>query len=242
MACVRRFPKDKNQIGAVLCLVTGFLLGVQLVALAKELSDAELAEKLHLKPGQEIVRKNGKRVLMMPLDDEAVDKLIKVRAQVDKMEKMMEGVPKRDPRHAKSEKTYWTGREQMSASNFDSAIKFISQYIDEFKKESAGMKDEKQDEHDYYLAWGYQCRGFCYLHNKLLEKGVQDLNEAIKLRPRYAPNYANRAKAYRLMGNLKLAQEDEAKMRSLPPSTGNGVLDLQHEFPPPAKTKASPSK
>ena len=216
-------------------LVALFIVSTPLAAFSGELSDAELTKKLKLTNGQEIVRKNGKRYLLTPLDDEAVERLLRMRAAMDKHENLGGGVPALDLRHAASSKLYWSGRELMNSHKYEEAAKLYSQYIDKFIAESKGMKNEKQDEHDYYLAWGYQCRGFCSLQQKMYDQGVKDLTEAIKLRPRYVQNYVNRAKAYRLMGNIKLAEDDEAHIRTLPPMTGQVGVDLAHEFPAPAK-------
>jgi hypothetical protein len=79
---------------------------------------------------------------------------------------------------------------------------------------------------------------------EIIRKNVSD---AIKLRPNYVTNYVNRAKAYRLMGNIKLAQDDDAKIMTLPKSSGS-YTDLRREFAAPkpggdtAGTARPPSK
>lgn len=40
----------------------------------------------------------------------------------------------------------------MDCHKYEEAAKLYSQYIDKFIAESKGLKNEKQDEHDYYLA------------------------------------------------------------------------------------------
>jgi tetratricopeptide (TPR) repeat protein len=169
------------------------------------------------------------------IEDEALHNLADSYAKHLEKAKFLEGVPRPDPAHKKSAQLYEHGRELMLANSFDLAIAKYSEYIEQFKKESQTIKHENKEEHNYYLAWGYQCRGFCYLNERKYERGIQDLSEAIKLRPRYATNYTNRAKAYRRIGNLKLAQEDEAKVRSLPHITGDTLSDLSREFASPAK-------
>jgi tetratricopeptide (TPR) repeat protein len=217
--------KEKLRVLAMLCVQ---VICLQQMAFAKELTDAEIAKKLQLKPGTEIIRKNGKRYLVTPLSDEDIEQMVHMS---EKLEKMMAGVPKPDPIHDSSQKTYWKGRRLMESGKTGEAIPLFSDYITQFKKESATTKKENQTEHDYYLSWGYQNRGYCYLHDKKYPEGVADLSDAIKLRPNYAMNYINRAKAYRLMGNIKLAQADDAKIMSLPKLTGATTADLQKEFP-----------
>ena len=203
--------------------------GVPMLA-AEVPSDAELAKILHLQPGAEIIRKNGKRMLLTPLSDETVAKLVKFQAARAKMSEALEGVPKPIPAHKASQELYYKVRASMDNNNFDKAIAGYSKYIADFTKESQGIKNENQDEHDYYLCWGYQSRAICYLNAHNYSDGIADLNEAIKLRPRYRANYVNRAKALRIVGNIKMAEKDEEKIRSFPARKGDAE-DLAAEFP-----------
>jgi tetratricopeptide (TPR) repeat protein len=201
------------------------------MSLAKELTDAEVAAKLQLKEGQEIVHKNGKRYLMTPLTDEMIEKVALIRAKEKELSKMVENVPKPSPIHKASTKMYWDGRRLMETDKLDEALPHFSDYITAFNKESATAKNEDKAEHDFYLSWGYQCRGYCYLQKKKYREGIADLTDAIKLRPNYPTNYMNRAKAYRLIHNALLAEADDAKVRSLPKLSGNVYANLSHEFP-----------
>ncbi|PWT94476.1 MAG: hypothetical protein C5B53_13080 [Candidatus Melainabacteria bacterium] len=204
--------KGRRQIWQTISLLVGFSLTCQAIVLAKNVSQEE-----------------------EQADDYGHAELVRLQESMARFDlrraKLLERVPRLDPAHEKSERVYQEGRRLMGANKLDPAISKFSQFLEQFRNESQSIKNEKQNQHDLYLAWGYQCRGFCYLKEGQYEKGIQDLSEAIKLRPRYAVNYANRAKAYRLIGQPKLAKEDEAKVRSLPRVTGDMVTDWSQEFP-----------
>jgi tetratricopeptide (TPR) repeat protein len=65
------------------------------------------------------------------------------------------------------------------------------------------------------LALAYNARGFVYYLTRDYTRGLADLDAAIKLNPAYLNAYQNRAKTRRASGDVKGAQEDEAKIRSL---------------------------
>lgn len=134
------------------------------------------------------------------------------------------------PNHKQSSVPYWRGHSLLDVEKYQAAIPFFTQYIEAYKRESLLIKHEDKVVHDFYLAWGYQNRGYCYLKLKRYDDGIRDLTEAIKLRPRYPPNYSNRAIAYRITGNSKLAEQDLLKVHSLPAITGDMSRDLQNEF------------
>ncbi len=159
-----------------------------------------------------------------------------VRQKNDKLE----GVPLRQAGHGKSTELYYGGREYMDNGNFDKAIECYCDYISAFKKESKSIKNEDKNSHDYYLSWGYQNRAYCYLMKNDYKSAIVDLTVAIALRPRYAPNYINRAKAYRITGKPELAAADLEKVRSLPKTSGDPYVDLPKEFP--YKGKRKPAK
>jgi tetratricopeptide (TPR) repeat protein len=230
---VRAPGKQKLRILFIFCLE---VICLHQMAIANAPSDAEIAKKLQLKPGQEIIRKNGKRYLLSPLTDEDVDRMLQMKERFDKL---TAGIPKPDPIHEASQKTYWKARNLMDSEKVDEAIPLYSKYIDQFKKESAAAKNENKVEHDFYLSWGYQNRAYCYLHNKKYAEGVADLSDAIKLRPNYVTNYVNRAKAYRLMGKTKLALDDDEKIMTLPKSSGR-YTDLRREFATPKPGGGTP--
>jgi tetratricopeptide (TPR) repeat protein len=66
-----------------------------------------------------------------------------------------------------------------------------------------------------FTALALQLRALCYLQQKQIQPGIDDLNQAIKLRPSYAVNYRNRAAAYNLTGQKALAQADLNMARQL---------------------------
>jgi len=59
-----------------------------------------------------------------------------------------------------------------------------------------------------YLALTYENRAYCYLKLKSYAPAIEDLSMAIRLRPDYAVNYSNRAKAYYLLGKRDLGDAD----------------------------------
>lgn len=63
----------------------------------------------------------------------------------------------------------------------------------------------------------YYVRGNAYLEIKEYAKAVTDLTRAIQLDPTYYWSYKQRAKAYRMLGKLRLAQADERKADQIGP-------------------------
>src|ERR1700742_1481233 len=81
----------------VLCLTATIAIGAQLAVFSAEMSDEEMAKKLHLEEnGSQIIRKNGKRYLLTPFDDAMADRMLKMR-------EMLNTIPKPDPRHKQSQ-------------------------------------------------------------------------------------------------------------------------------------------
>jgi hypothetical protein len=134
--------KQKLRILFIFCLE---VICLHQMAIANAPSDAEIAKKLQLKPGEEIIRKNGKRYLLSPLTDEDVEGML----LTEKYDNLTAGIPKPDPIHEASQKTYWKARNLMDSEKVDEAISLYSKYIDQFKKESAAAKNENKVEHDY---------------------------------------------------------------------------------------------
>lgn len=66
-----------------------------------------------------------------------------------------------------------------------------------------------------YIAFAYQQRAYCQLQLKQYQLAVNDLSEAIKIRPAYVLNFENRAKAYRLIGDMTSAKADLVRASQL---------------------------
>jgi len=64
-------------------------------------------------------------------------------------------------------------------------------------------------------AFCYQNRSFYYFTQGRYKEGVEDLTKAIEIRPGYAPNFKNRAIAYKKMGKFDLAKKDNDKADKL---------------------------
>lgn len=58
-------------------------------------------------------------------------------------------------------------------------------------------------------------RGFAHAMCGDLEKAVADYSEALRLDPHYAAAYHNRSAAYRQLGRLKEARQDDAAIEQL---------------------------
>ncbi len=68
-----------------------------------------------------------------------------------------------------------------------------------------------------YAAFAYEQRSFCFLQEHKYKEAIADLSSAIKLRPGFALNYDNRAKAYLMIGEKARAAADIKEARSIPP-------------------------
>lgn len=51
-------------------------------------------------------------------------------------------------------------------------------------------------------------RGYVYLSLDQLQRAIEDFDEAVRVDPQYAKAYANRARAYALLGRDSEAQKD----------------------------------
>ena len=196
---------------------------------ARILIPPSFAGENKLPPGTKIIRR---------ADDQFVIKIPKGAKLSPKVLKALQEANEEGggiPNHKQSSAIYWRGRALLTANRYESAIPIFTQFIETYKSESLHLKKEDKVMHDYYLAWGFQNRGYCYLELRGYAEGIKNLSEAIKLRPHYAANYTNRAKAYRLLGKDKLAQDDLNKARLLPKPTGEVATDLENEFVPITK-------
>lgn len=63
----------------------------------------------------------------------------------------------------------------------------------------------------------YYVRGNSYLEIGQYAKAITDLTESIRLDPNYYWSYKQRAKAYRMLGKIRLAQADERKAAEIGP-------------------------
>lgn len=64
-------------------------------------------------------------------------------------------------------------------------------------------------------ALNYQQRGILYFKIKEYEKSISDLTEAVKLAPKVAWHYENRALVYEALGKIKEAKEDNEKAEKI---------------------------
>ncbi len=151
----------------------------------------------------------------------------------------MSGVPHNHPKHLKSQDLYHQGRGEMDDGRYGRAIGLFTAYIALHKQESKSIKNENKASHDYYLSWGYQNRAWCYIQLRDFGKAIDDLTDAIKLRPTYSPNYKNRAQCYKLTGRRDLAQRDLDAIPALPKNTNDVDADLAAEFPAKKKRQKS---
>ena len=65
------------------------------------------------------------------------------------------------------------------------------------------------------LVLALNARGFCYYWTKDPQKALKDLDEAIRLNPKYLNAYQNRANARKAAGDTAGAAEDQAKIKEL---------------------------
>jgi tetratricopeptide (TPR) repeat protein len=61
----------------------------------------------------------------------------------------------------------------------------------------------------------YANRGTAYFMKKEYDRAIVDYTEALALEPRLAPVYADRARAYRAIGDIEKAIGDEQSAREL---------------------------
>ncbi len=85
----------------------------------------------------------------------------------------------------------------------------------ESKHKSIWHVSDFRPDKQLYLAFTYQQRAYCQLPLRQYALAIKDLDEAIKIRPDYALNFENRAKAQAILGNTKAAQTDLARFRDL---------------------------
>lgn len=64
------------------------------------------------------------------------------------------------------------------------------------------------------FAYHYEHRGDCYYEKSDYERAVADYSDAIRLEPQNKHFYEDRAKVYRKLGNIELANIDEAKSQA----------------------------
>ena len=103
----------------------------------------------------------------------------------------------------------------MEKGNYGRAIGIFTVYMAMHKEESKQIKNENKTTRDYYLSWGPQNRAWCYIQLKNYGKAIDDLTEAIKLRPTYALNFENRAQCYQLTDRPDLAKNDLVTAKKL---------------------------
>jgi len=111
-----------------------------------------------------------------------------------------------------SENFFDNGLIAAEESHFSDAIKNFTQVLSMIPLEEkdrdawhvAGIIANKR----LFMALTYEHRSYCYLKLKQYKLAVADLSMAIRLRPDYAGNYSNRAKAYYLLGNRDLGDAD----------------------------------
>jgi tetratricopeptide (TPR) repeat protein len=120
---------------------------------------------------------------------------------------------------SKMEKLNLEGRSLMHSKKYPDAVAKFSQAITagQDPKEKALYKIKAM--FGYKLCLNYQCRAYCLLMMKDYQKALDDLNEAIKLRPDWPENYINRGKALKLLGRSKEAQADLEKASRMKPAT-----------------------
>jgi tetratricopeptide (TPR) repeat protein len=184
----------------------------------------KLLPKLHLKPNEQLVEVDKQVAIATPIDERMrlLDFFPISQLTVD--------VPYRD-RHYKLVNEYWTmGIVMEGANNFDSANNCFSAYIRQYQDLLKTWPSTKNTWNNYYFAIGYEKRAACRIKLKQYEQAIYDLTQAIELRPWCVKNYSDRAAAYRMSGQPKLADEDELHARSLPALTMNPLQDLETEL------------
>jgi len=83
-----------------------------------------------------------------------------------------------------------------------------------------------------YLALSYENRASTYVRINEYQKAVGDFGRAIKIRPKYPPNYRNRAIIYERLGNQTKAKADYESY--------NGLIYLQqHKSERPATSSST---
>jgi tetratricopeptide (TPR) repeat protein len=76
-------------------------------------------------------------------------------------------------------------------------------------------KDEKLKTGKVIAAWCYQNLAYISFLKAEYQKGIDDITQAIAIRPAYAINFKNRCVAYRKLGKMDLAQRDFFRVRQL---------------------------
>ena len=111
-----------------------------------------------------------------------------------------------------SENFFDNGLNAADENHFSDAIKNFTQVLSMIPLEEkdvdawhvAGIIANKR----LFMALTYEQRSYCYLKLKQYNLAIADLSMAIRLRPDYAANYSNRAKAYYLLGKRDLGDAD----------------------------------
>jgi tetratricopeptide (TPR) repeat protein len=115
------------------------------------------------------------------------------------------------------ENLYEEGRPLMEEKKYPEAIEKFTAALKAFDDPKEKARYKSKEMADYKLAWNYQCRAYCLLQMKDYQRGVSDLDQAIKLRPDYKENYDNRARALTVLGRKDEAKADEDKASHIKP-------------------------
>ncbi len=92
----------------------------------------------------------------------------------------------------------------------------VIDYLDDCERRGKLTLCGSMDSVNLIRATAYSARAFCLLQRKKdYEAGIADLTKAIALRPFYAVNFENRARAYFLLGKKDLAAKDLRKAAEL---------------------------
>lgn len=67
-----------------------------------------------------------------------------------------------------------------------------------------------------YLGYTLSCRAFCYFTMAQYSKGIEDMNQCLKLHPSHRHYYVQRAEGYRALGDEKRAHADLEHANSMP--------------------------
>jgi tetratricopeptide (TPR) repeat protein len=155
---------------------------------------------------------------LKPLPDPLLKREIKKREQAD--EDMQLTQPELARRLEGSEIIFRQACDALESCHYSLGVhlatKVLAMVPDEAKTKKMWIASgDTPADRNLYTAFVLQLRSICYLQQKKMKEGIDDLNKAIKLRPSYAINYRNRAAAYNIIGQRALAQADLNTARQL---------------------------